>query len=216
MCIRDRLTFAACSGSSSEASDSGSDEVNVQSGADEAADTGDGDVAGDTDSAAGDGDLATAAGWVLPDWYVCDTDTLFASSMPVSVIGANTTDDEDLGGIYAAETFRFGLDGDNARCEIFYGADTEQLQKGSLDVSALVGPPATVSRLFENSLLGTSEATSEMIGTVEVLVADQTFGTAIYFEVDGAAVIVSVTAFEPEPGPLALELGELVVQAANS
>lgn len=207
------LTLTACSGSSSEASGADADDVSIQAGDDA-------DGASDFDSEAGANDVAaTAGGGGVPDWYACNTDTFFARSIPVSVIGASTPEDEELGGIYASETVTSLVDGDNSHCEIFYGSDSEELRRGGLAVVGIVGDPSSTSRLFENFVNGPSEP--ESIGSVEAIVTSTGFGVGIYFEVDGAGVILTVDSFldehdENEAGVIGLELAELVVAAASS
>jgi len=206
------LTLAACSGSSSEASDTGPDAVNTQATGDEA------DQADDSGSEIGDGASAAGGGGV-PDWYACSADTFFASSIPVSVVGASTPDDEELGGIFAAETVTPLVPGDNSHCEIFYGPDSEGARGGNLAVVGIVGDPTSTSRLFENFVNGPSEP--ETIGSVEALITTTNSGVAIYFEVNGAGVILTVDSFvaehdEQEAGVIGLELTELVVAAASS
>jgi len=187
--------------------------VNTQATGDEA------DQADDSGSEIGDGDGATAAGGGVPDWYACNADTFFASSIPVSVVGASTPDDEELGGIFAAETVTPLVPGDNSHCEIFYGPDSEALRQGNLAVVGIVGDPTSTSRLFENFVNGPSEP--ESIGSVEALVTTTNSGVGIYFEVDGAGVILTVDSFvaehdEEEAGIIGRELTELVVAAASS
>lgn len=206
------LTLAACSGSSPATGDAVLGEVRTQAAGDAASE------AVDAGSGAADGDVASAPVG-LPNWYVCDTNTFLASSVPVSVVAANTTQDEDLGGIFAAETFTFGVDGDNSRCEIFYGSDPAVQQSGTLGVLGIVGDPSSVSRLFENSI--SVPAQPQAIGTVEALVAEKDFGVAIYFEVEGAGVLMTVDSFlsehaANEVGGIGVELAELVVATATS
>jgi len=206
------LTLAACSASSSEASDAGPEEVNTQAPGDEAK------QASDSGSEAGDGTTAAGGGGV-PDWYACNADTFFADTIPVSVVGASTPDDEELGGIFAAETVTPLVPGDNSHCEIFYGPDSEVLRGGNLAVVGIVGDPTSTSRLFESFVNGPSEP--ETIGSVEALVTTTNSGVGIYFEVGGAGVILTVDSFladhdEKEAGIIGLELTELVVAAASS
>jgi len=205
------LALSACSGSSPDTSVGDTAEPASQSAGDDGARPDDSDPGGD------DGDAGTATNGV-PDWYVCNDDTFFASSIPVSVVGANTPEDEELGGILAVETFTFGVDGDNSQCEIFYGSDADAQRQGNLSAMGLVGAPASVSRLFDNFVSAPAEP--QTIGSVDALVASKSFGVAIYFEVDGAGVILTVDSFldehdENEAGVIGLQLAELVVAAAS-